>query len=279
MPYSWCWARMMYQQKNYWVDDSLIIKKEDIIWEVASKYPITVSTFLKYWAEFCCKWNISLEEASKRDWFDLEKVIYELNSSLKKITDNDKKVAEMESLVDISNYIVKTFHEPIKEMLIPTQVLARKVASVHWDSHEWVKEISEIVDGMVSVLDMHFDKEWQILHPMMAEIDDCNKSWTTLWGLHCWSIQNPIMQMEHEHENYWDMLQELRKLTNNYTLPEWACRSHTALWANLEKLEEDLMRHTNLENFILHPKAIEMEKKVSWKSCSSWFWGWNEFDF
>jgi iron-sulfur cluster repair protein YtfE (RIC family) len=42
----------------------------------------------------------------------------------------------MESLVEISNYIVNTFHKPIKELLIPTQVLAQKVARVHGERHK-----------------------------------------------------------------------------------------------------------------------------------------------
>jgi len=55
---------------------------------------------------------------------------------------------------------------------------------------------------------------------MMAEIDAHNKAGTKLESLHCGSIENPISQMEFEHENYGNMLEELRKLTNNYTLPE-----------------------------------------------------------
>lgn len=258
------------------------IIKDDIIWEIASKYPVTVSVFLKYWAEFCCKWNLSLDEASKRDNFNLEEILIDLNNIIRTVWEDDKKVSEMESLVDITTYIKETFHDPIRELLYPTEVLAKKVAMVHWNIHPELIKIAEIVEGMVPVLEMHFDKENQILHPMMAEIDEHNKSWTRLEWLHCGSIKNPITQMEFEHENYWDMLEQLRNLTDNYTLPEWACRSYTALFANLEKLEEDLMRHTNLENFVLHPKAIEMEKKVSWKSSScntGWCWSDNDFNF
>lgn len=248
------------------------IQKTDIIWEIASKYPITVSVFLKYGVEFCCKWNISLEEASKRDEFDLDKIIFDLNKTIKTISKDDIDISSMESLVDIANYIKDTFHNPIREVLYPTEVLAKKVAMVHGGSHPELIQIKEIVEWLTPVLEMHFDKEWQILHPMMEEIDNAFKSKTPLEWLHCWSIANPIRQMESEHENYGDMLLELRKLTSDYTLPEGACRSYTALYANLEKLEEDLMRHTNLENFILHPKAIEMEKKISGKShCGTWY--------
>jgi regulator of cell morphogenesis and NO signaling len=257
------------------------ITKDMIIWEIASKYPITVSVFLKHGAEFCCKGNVSIEEAATRDDFNISEIISDLNQLLETTSQDDEKVSEMESLVEITEYIKNNFHNPIRELLYPTEVLAKKVASVHWHLHPELVQISEIVEWMVPVIEIHFDKENQILHPMMAEIDTHNKAGTRLEWLHCGSIENPIAQMEFEHENYGDMLQELRKLTSDYTLPEWACRSYTALYANLEKLEEDLMRHTNLENFILHPKTIAMEKKVSgWDSCNTWWCGSdNEFNF
>ena len=258
------------------------INKDAIIWEIASVFPITVSVFLKHGAEFCCKGNLSLEDASKRDDFNLDEIIVDLKNSIKTISEDDTKVSEMESLVEITDYIKNTFHNPIRELLYPTEVLAKKVWMVHGNLYPELKKVAEIVEGMVPVLEMHFDKENQILHPMMAEIDSHNKNWTKLELLHCGSIENPITQMEHEHENYWDMLKQLRTLTDNYTLPEWACRSYTALFANLEKLEEDLMRHTNLENFILHPKAIAMGKKVSGESdlCNTgWCGSDDEFNF
>lgn len=247
------------------------IHKTDIIGEIASKYPTTVSIFLKHWIEFCCKWNISLEDSAKRDGFDLENVLKELNNVLEKIWGNDMEVSNMTNIVDIANYVKNTFHNPIREMLYPTEVLAKKVAMVHGNHHSELIQIKEIVEWLVPVLEMHFDKEWQILHPMIAEIQATFDAGEKLKWLHCWSITNPIRQMELEHDNYGDMLLELRRLTSNYTLPENACRSYTALFANLEKLEEDLMRHTNIENFILHPKVIEMENKISGKSiCGTW---------
>lgn len=241
------------------------IKKTDIIWEVASKYPITVSIFLKYGIEFCCKWNISLEESSKRDNFNLDLVLEELNNIIDFSNKQDIDLSS-KSLVEISEYIKNNFHNPIREFLYPTEVLAKKVAMVHGSSHWELIQIKEIVEGLVPVLEIHFDKEWQILHPMLKELQESYDKSEYSLSLHCWSIKNPIRQMEFEHDNYGDMLLELRKLTNDYILPEDACRSYQALYANLQKLEEDLMRHTNLENFILHKKAIEMENKLYWNN-------------
>jgi regulator of cell morphogenesis and NO signaling len=66
--------------------------------------------------------------------------------------------------------------------------------------------------------------------------------------------------MEMEHETVGGYFSEIRKATNGYTLPQSACGSFTFLYRLLEEFEEDLHLHIHLENNILFPKAIELEK-------------------
>jgi regulator of cell morphogenesis and NO signaling len=54
---------------------------------------------------------------------------------------------------------------------------------------------------------------------------------------------------------------EIRKISNNYQLPEDACASYSFLFKTLDEFENDLHIHVHLENNILFPKALEMEKK------------------
>jgi regulator of cell morphogenesis and NO signaling len=68
--------------------------------------------------------------------------------------------------------------------------------------------------------------------------------------------------MEEEHENAGDIFKEIKKLSNNFTPPEGACNTFKALYAKLEEFEQDLHQHIHLENNILFPKAIILEKKV-----------------
>jgi regulator of cell morphogenesis and NO signaling len=49
-------------------------------------------------------------------------------------------------------------------------------------------------------------------------------------------------------------------LTNDYTPPSNACVSHKVTFSKLRELDNDLMQHMHLENNILFPRAIEMEK-------------------
>ena len=69
--------------------------------------------------------------------------------------------------------------------------------------------------------------------------------------------------MESEHEQAGEDLEIIRKLTSDYQLPPDACNSYTILYKKLEEYENDLHDHVHLENNILFPKAIKLERELS----------------
>jgi regulator of cell morphogenesis and NO signaling len=75
------------------------------------------------------------------------------------------------------------------------------------------------------------------------------------------TVENPINMMEHEHEAVGKNLEKIRVLTNNYALPDDACASYKLLFKMLEEFESDLFIHIHLENNILFPKALKLEKQ------------------
>jgi regulator of cell morphogenesis and NO signaling len=56
-------------------------------------------------------------------------------------------------------------------------------------------------------------------------------------------------------------LVEIRALTHDYQLPTYACSTVRALYEGLEALEADLHVHIHLENNILFPRAIALERR------------------
>ena len=58
-------------------------------------------------------------------------------------------------------------------------------------------------------------------------------------------------------------MEKIRALSQDYTLPADACASYTLLYKMLEDFENDLFTHIHLENNILFPKTMELEKSLS----------------
>lgn len=46
----------------------------------------------------------------------------------------------------------------------------------------------------------------------------------------------------------------MRDAAEDYLIPDWACTSYRTLFAELERLEGDVLRHVHLENHVLMPR-------------------------
>jgi len=66
-----------------------------------------------------------------------------------------------------------------------------------------------------------------------------------------------------DHEAEGERFVRIAELSNDYTPPEDACNTYRVTLALLKEFEDDLHMHVHLENNILFPKAIEMEKELS----------------
>ena len=66
--------------------------------------------------------------------------------------------------------------------------------------------------------------------------------------------------MMEEHEAEGDRFVKIAELTNNYTPPADACSTYRVTFAMLSDFEQDLHKHIHLENNILFPSAVALEK-------------------
>ena len=67
-----------------------------------------------------------------------------------------------------------------------------------------------------------------------------------------------MMNIEHDGAGY--LLSQIRQITSDFTVPPDACMSYQTLYKALEEFEKDLHEHIHLENNILFPRALDMEK-------------------
>src|SRR5690349_7829473 len=65
-----------------------------------------------------------------------------------------------------------------------------------------------------------------------------------------------------EHEAHDDEMAGIRKITNNYHLPQDAPLHVKVIYSELTNFEKNLQTHARIENEILFPKAMALESKV-----------------
>jgi len=201
-------------------------------------------------------------EACQRKGLDLESVIEQLDSSdatqQENVSRNDPSGM---SLTELADHIQGVHHDYLRSELPRIDQLVTKVANAHGERDPRLVRIAGIFTGFREELMMHMRKEEQILFPIIRELE--SGSGVSSTSSHCGSITNPIRQMEAEHDNAGNALEQMRELTDGYQVPEMACNTHRAMLDALAFLERDMHTHVHKENSILFPRAIELESKLS----------------
>lgn len=217
--------------------------------------------FKRLGIDFCCGGKKTVEEVCKTKGLDVDRVKSELDSVSAEVeqTGNDYDNWKLDFLVD---YIVNTHHEYVKANVPFITELANKVSSVHGQQHHEVLKVAEIFNRLGKDLSLHLVKEETIVFPFIKELILDEKSGTKSQSPAFDSIQTPTQMMEVEHEQAGEDLAEIRAITDDYTLPLDACTSYRVLFEKLKQFENDLFNHVHLENNILFPKAIALEKKL-----------------
>jgi regulator of cell morphogenesis and NO signaling len=139
---------------------------------------------------------------------------------------------------------------------------SQKVSEVHGKNHPEVIEIAKLFEAVHDELSSHLMKEEKMLFPVILHLAELEKTGSKMEVSPFGSIENPINVMEREHVEAGEGLYKIRELSSNYNPPEDACTTYKVLYQELDEFENDLHTHIHLENNILFPQAIELEKKL-----------------
>lgn len=239
----------------------MIINQELKIADVVSENIKAADIFKKYGIDFCCGGGISIAKACEKKNISPEELMFELKSLDDKILPSQNfNKWELDFLID---YIINTHHVYVLEAIELLDAYTSKVAKVHGEQHPPVVAIQDLFNTMKVELLNHLQKEERVLFPYIKQLVKSKKENSPVAAAHFGTVQNPISIMEAEHESAGDIMKEIAALSMDYTPPEWACNTFKALYAKLQEFEQDLHLHVHLENNILFPKAIELEKKIN----------------
>lgn len=217
--------------------------------------------FRKFGLDFCCGGGKSLKEACDEKNIDANVVAIALSE-----VENQQKSSQYDfnswQLDFLADYIINIHHKYVAESLPMLDEFSAKVAEVHVDLHPEVLEIAQLFNAVAAELKMHMLKEENILFPYIKELVAAKREKTTIEPSSFGSVENVIRVMENEHVSAGGNMEKIHELSNAFTPPEDACSSYRVLFSKLEEFEKDLHQHIHLENNILFPKAIELEKEL-----------------
>ncbi|MBS1508540.1 MAG: iron-sulfur cluster repair di-iron protein [Bacteroidetes bacterium] len=234
---------------------------EKTLGQLAAEDLRKAQVFKKYGLDFCCGGKKTLKQACVEKGIDVEAVETDLQHTDHLKTSGRELFYDEWSLDLLADYIVQVHHSYIKKNLPDLQQYAHKVMRVHGSRHPELNLVHELVEASAAELNEHLLKEEHILFPFIKSLVAASNSKskvTAPFG----TVRNPISMMEREHEMVGKYFEEIRKATDGYSIPDDACASYNLLYRLMAEFEADLHLHIHLENNILFPKAIQLEKRM-----------------
>ena len=234
---------------------------EKTVGEIVALDYRAAAVFEKYGIDFCCKGNIPVDEACERKHVFTEDVMRELKLLLTG-SDNTGDDFASWSPAYLADYIEQKHHSYVTEK---TPVILRfldKLSSTHGHRHPELLEINRLFSDSAVELAMHMKKEETILFPLIRKMKMSAPDVMPEHPLTIGIIQSPIAVMMEEHDHEGDRFRMIDALTNHYQPPADACNTYKATYALLQEFENDLHLHIHLENNILFPKAVQMEREL-----------------
>jgi len=229
------------------------ITLERTVGELVVERPARARVFEKLGIDYCCGGKKPLAQVCGQKGLDPRQVINEILAA-----DTQPMAEEADwgtaTLTELCGNIESTHHAYLKRELPRLEFLTHKVANAHGSHDARLIDVARILDGLKAEMLQHMDKEEHILFPLCRALE--HGSSQTPRGF----INMPIRRMIAEHEDAGNALAEMRRLTDDYSVPPEACNTYRAMLDSLAVLEKDMHQHVHKENNILFPRSIALEE-------------------
>lgn len=228
----------------------ITFKLTDTLGNIVTQLPRAGEIFKAYHIDYCCGGDRSLADALDEAGVDREEVLVKLEA-MAIATEEIDYLIDFDGLTAVAliEYIENTHHAYLKDILPKTQELVAKIMEVHGLNHKELYEVHRLFGNLKVEIEQHLVREEKRLFPVIKD-----------YGYHktkdlYYKALNLLKDIEAEHDAAGTLLKALRRVTNDYRLPEDACPTYVETFNNLVAIEEDLFQHIHLENNILFKKV------------------------
>ena len=195
--------------------------------------------FQKHRIDFCCRGDLTLEQAAKGRQLDVDTLVTELTGVI-----DARKAPPLIDVRTLSTpqlvaHILLHHHDSLCRALPLVRTLANKVARVHGEHNPKLLELKSEVDALSTVLTPHLEEEVRSVFPVLSgELP----------------TQEALQAMTDDHGAISALLVRIRAASEDFALPDWACMSYRTLFSELRQLEAQLSARLHLENHVLRPR-------------------------
>ncbi len=237
------------------------LNTNNTISDLVSKIPGSAAVFEELGLDYYCHGKNSLAEACAQLGYDSDEILkglYNISPEAPSRCERDLSKASMGRLLDHvteEHYAFVLGATPLLTQLI------KRVIVLHGKSHPDLIELDNLFALLCKELGHHMLKEEELLCKLTQRFESGDE-FVNL----CSDLPEKQMQtLKEEHSSAINLINQIRKLTNGYAVPECACSTYRSMLKRLKKLEFNLHRHIHEENNIIYPRAL----KILETNCSA----------
>jgi regulator of cell morphogenesis and NO signaling len=239
------------------------ISVDSLVSDIVSNDYRAAGVFRRHGIDFCCGGKWSLKMTCEMKDLDLSVIKKELEASMRTICIPNGLRFEDWDLDFLTDYIINIHHQYLRKALPEAKEWLDNFVTGHQEKFPYLLHLQKIFNELEEEMLPHLLHEEEIIFPYIRQIAHTYHSKESYAALLVRTLRKPVGNvMHHEDKTVNKILGEARQLTDHYTTPEKACVNHKVTFSKLLEIDNDLVQHLYLENNILFPKAISMEKEL-----------------
>lgn len=223
----------------------------------------TADVFKKYGINYCCGGQVSLEVACQQCHVDMVLVQEELQSATRNLAISNRLAFNHWRVDFLVDYIINIHHAFIKDAWPSLQANLVSFVESHQKKHPELNALIPVFGELMDVVVKQVKYEEEVVFPYIKQIESMHRRKETYGSLFVKTLRKPLDTIvNNEHGEINALMQKIRGYTHHYRFSAEACTSHQVIFHKLKELDNDLVQHKHLENNVLFPKAIAIEKEL-----------------
>jgi iron-sulfur cluster repair di-iron protein len=228
-----------------------IFTENTTVGEIVAMLPKASDVFKKNKIDFCCGGDRSLKEAADKRGVAIEELMSQLQDLYAATDEKTEKNWLTATYSELIDHIINKHHRYLLEELPNLSPYVTKVMRVHGGNHPHLIKVHKLFNELKTELEQHLWKEESEVFPLISQFEKQPTNENEQ------KMKKMIADLTNEHDKTGDIIKEIRRITNDYTLPNGACRTYQLVYNRLEALESDLFEHIHLENNVLFPRILQ----------------------
>ena len=229
--------------------------------DIVSRDARTADVFRRYGIEYCCGGRWPLEMVCNSQSIHWDSLKSDLERALQSITISNQLPFESWSTDFLVDYIINVHHAYLRETLPAFFPALAHFTEEHRKKYPALEQLTEDYQQLEQVATKRMQQQETELFPYLKHLAHAAEDNDPYGKLLVRTMGKPFTELVTQ-EDHLRLLHSFRTITNNYTPPPSSCSSHQVVFAKLREIDQDMAQHYYLENKILFPRAVEMEKKL-----------------